>query len=472
MPVSPWRFFLLWFCASALHAATPAAIFNVRDYGAVGDGHHPDTAAINQAVAACAQAGGGTVYIPPGTYFTGTIVLQSNLTLDIDAGATVLASDNILDYPLVDDPWQPGSKRIAPLIWAEDAKNITLTGRGTLEGRGQWWWPLDHGGVPRGSEPAQLQPPRDGPRPQFIRLLRCQNVRIEYLTLHNSPEWNIHPLLCEDVRIDGITITSPARSANTDGINPESCRNVQISNCRIDTGDDCVTLKSGADEPGRNLGRPDENITVTNCVMLHGHGGVTVGSEMSGGVRNVVVANCIFQGTDNGIRIKSQRGRGGVVEGISVTNVVMQDVPHPFTITTFYMGKDQPGDTFPVSDGTPRYHGFLFSDISARGARDAGSITGLREMPIDDITFTNVHLQAQKGFTVADAKNIVFNDVVIDAAQGPALTLHNSTNIDAHRLHSGTPPDNSSTADSSSESPFSSAQSAPTTSPSTSSGGN
>jgi len=244
--------------------------------------------------------------------------------------------------------------------------------------------------------------------------------------------------LCEFVRIDGVTIQNPVPSPNTDGINPESCRNVQISNSRIDVGDDCVTLKSGINEVGRKMGRPDENITINNCVMLRGHGGVTIGSEMSGGVRNVVVSNCVFQGTDVGIRVKSQRGRGGIVEGLSVTNVVMQDVASAFTITMFYMGADKPADVFPVNEGTPRFRDFLFSDITARGSKTAGQITGLREMAAENMTFHNVHIQAQTGFTCSSAKDISFQDVVIDTEKGPALTMTNCTNIDTARLKSRT----------------------------------
>ena len=213
---------------------------------------------------------------------------------------------------------------------------------------------------------------------------------------------------------------------------------MQISNCRIDVGDDCVTLKSGINEVGRKMGRPDENITINNCVMLHGHGGVTIGSEMSGGVRNVVVNNCIFQGTDVGIRVKSQRGRGGIVEGLSVSNIVMQDVASAFTITMFYMGADKPTDVFPVNEGTPRFRDFLFSDITARGSKTAGQITGLREMAAENMTFHNVHIQAQTGFTCTSAKDIAFQDVVIDTEKGPALTMTNCSNIDTARLTSRT----------------------------------
>jgi polygalacturonase len=168
----------------------------------------------------------------------------------------------------------------------------------------------------------------------------------------------------------------------------------------VDVGDDCVTLKSGTDEAGRKMGKPDENITITNCVMLKGHGGVSIGSEMSGGVRNVVISNCVFQGTQAGIRIKSQRGRGNVVEGLTASNIVMQDVRTAFILTNFYHGDDGPDDVVPVSEGTPRFRDFHFSNITARGSETAGEITGLREMPIEDVTFSEVHIHAKKGMAI------------------------------------------------------------------------
>jgi len=209
---------------------------------------------------------------------------------------------------------------------------------------------------------------------------------------------------------------------------------VQILNSRIDVGDDCVTLKSGKDEAGRRVARPDENITITNCVMLKGHGGVTIGSEMSGGVRNVVVSNCVFQGTDVGIRVKSQRGRGGIVEGFVVSNVVMQDVLSAFTLTSFYSGTDKPGDLFPVGEGTPRLRDFRFSNITARGSKTAGQITGLKEMPIENITFTGVRIQAETGMKITNAKDVTFQDVVIETAKGDAVSVVDSVGIDLGRL--------------------------------------
>lgn len=437
--------------ACSAYAAGSLSIFNVRDYGAVGDGVHKETAAIAKAIDACAHAGGGTVYLPPGRYLTGTIVLRSNVALELEAGAVILGSGDPQDYPLHESIWDPGVQEISPLIYAENAENVTLCGRGTIDGQGQnWWrrigWP-NRLKVPREQrtpqELAQMTAVAHG-RPRLIRLVRCKNVVIEQLHMINSPSWTVNPELCEFVRIDGITIENPVPSPNTDGINPESCRNVQILNSRVDVGDDCVTLKSGANEAGRRMGRPDENITITNCVMLRGHGGVSIGSEMSGGVRNVVISNCVFQGTNVGIRIKSQRGRGGVVEGVTASNVVMQNVTEAFTITTFYMGHDKPTDVFPVNEGTPIFRDLHFSNITARGSKSAGQVTGLREMPIEDVTFSNVQIQAQTGMRCTNAKNIAFDDVIVDTDQGPALSIHNSSAIDSSRLrtlkpHDGTP---------------------------------
>lgn len=459
-PASPSMkaFRLLFHCAlllSALPASSAVsgrALYNVRDQGAVGDGTTLDRAAINRAVDACAQAGGGTVYLPPGRYLTGTIELKSHVTLELDAGATILGSENPDDYPTTPSPWGAGPAMMAPLIYAVDAENITITGRGTIDGQGAIWWrrlrlnnPKKYPPGPQTAEDRAEAAKLDRGRPHLIRPVRCRDLVIEQVCLRNSAEWHVHPMLCENLRIDGVAIAAPAVNAhNTDGINPESCRNVQILNCRIDTGDDCVTLKSGRDELGRRVGRPDENITIANCVMHRGHGGVTIGSEMSGGVRNVVVTNCIFVGTDIGIRMKSQRGRGGAVEGVSVSNIVMQDVPVPFVITTFYTGSDRPDEVHPVDEGTPRYRDMLFSHITARGAKKAGAITGLREMPIENVTFSNVHVEAQTGFTCTNAAGITFLDTVIDTAQGPALTLDHATGVDTTRLrtmrpHDGTP---------------------------------
>jgi polygalacturonase len=428
------------FIPASLAAATPTE-YNARDFGAAGDGRAKDTAAIQSAIEACAKAGGGTVYLPAGRYLTGTIQLRSHVTFEIGPGAVILGSEDPADYPLRDNPWGIGRQSISSLIYAADAEDITISGRGTIDGQGRVWWKRQwlaapKTGMPKPATPADFEEIKKlaNGRPQLIGIVRSKHVVIERVHLINSPSWTIHPLFCEFVRVDGVTIENPVPSPNTDGINPESCRNVQIMNCRIDVGDDCVTLKSGINEVGRKMGKPEENIAITNCVMLKGHGGVTIGSEMSGGVRNVVVSNCVFQGTDVGIRVKSQRGRGAVVEGLSVSNIVMQDVLSAFTITTFYMGSDKPGDVFPVNEGTPRFRDFMLSNITARGSKTAGQITGLKEMPVENITFSNVHVEAQTGLTVTNARDIFFRDVVLGTEKGPALTVVNSSGLDTARL--------------------------------------
>ncbi|MGD0815272.1 MAG: glycoside hydrolase family 28 protein [Verrucomicrobiota bacterium] len=440
LTIGCWATLGLW-----LQAAPVPALFSVKNYGATGDGRRMETTAINRAVDACAAKGGGTVYFPPGRYLTGTVILKSHVSLQVEAGATLLGSEDPHDYLLIDDPWDKTAKTIAPLIYADHAENITLTGRGTIDGQGQVWWKRHWLANPRKGMPGPATPADfadankiEHGRPRLIRLIHCHDVVIEKLNLQNAGMWTVNPLFCEFVTVDGVTIRNPVPSPNTDGINPESCRNVRIINCCIDVGDDCVTLKSGLDALGRQVGVPDENITIANCVMMRGHGGVTIGSEMSGGVRNVAVANCIFQGTDIGIRVKSQRGRGGVVEAFTAANITMENVPHPFVITTFYMGKDKPGDQFAASEGTPRFRDFLFSNITARGASDAGSVTGLREMPVEDIVFSNVHIAAEKGFTCTNARRISFYDVEINPREGPALTLRNAAEVDTARLHSRT----------------------------------
>jgi polygalacturonase len=431
--------------ALAAPAAPAPVVFDVKHYGAAGDGRRLETHAINRAIDDCAARGGGTVYFPPGRYLTGTVILKSHVTLQLESGATLLGSEDPKDYPLIDDPWDSATKTIAPLIYADHAENITLTGRGTIDGQGQVWWKRHwlanpKKGMAGATTPQELAEARkvDHGRPRLVRLIHCRDVVIEKLFLTNAGMWTVNPLFCENVRVDGVTIANPVPSPNTDGINPESCRNVQILNCQIDVGDDCVTLKSGMDTVGRHVGKPDENITIANCIMMRGHGGVTIGSEMSGGVRNVSVANCVFQGTDIGIRVKSQRGRGGVVEGLTAANITMDQVTHPFVITTFYMGKDRPEEEFAVNDGTPRFRDFLFNNINARGAADAGSVTGLRELPVGDIVFSNIRIEAERGFACTNAERITFRDVEINPESGPALHLHNCTGVDSSGLRSRT----------------------------------
>lgn len=362
--------------------------FDVRDHGARGDGKTLDTAAIQGAIAAAARGGGGTVCVPPGNYLTGSISLRDNITLLIDAGATLLGSEIPNDYPIAMMRWEGVTQEThAPLIAGTGLHNIAVVGRGTIDGRGAIWWKRHRDKT------------LDKPRPRLISFSNCTNVTIEGVTLTNSPSWTVNPVHCDQVTVDKVTIANPADSPNTDGINPDSCRNVHISNCHIDVGDDCVTFKSGTEKEASQLCTPCENITITNCTMLHGHGGVVIGSEMSGNVRNIVISNCIFIGTDRGIRLKSRRGRGGTVEDIRVTNIVMQDVLCPFTVNLYYhigvKGNKDIADKrpHPVDETTPRFQGIHFSHITVRDARYAAAfLYGLPEMPIDDVSFDDISI--------------------------------------------------------------------------------
>jgi len=253
-------------------------------------------------------------------------------------------------------------------------------------------------------------------RPPFIQPIRCKNVRIQGVTIVNSPFWTINPEFCENVTVDGITIANPL-SPNTDGINPESCRYVHIANCHISVGDDCITLKSGRDLQARKLGFPDENITITNCTMLAGHGGVVIGSEMSGGVRKVVISNCVFDGTDRGIRIKSTRGRGGVVEDIQINNIVMKDIKEEAIILDMLYTKMI---SEPLSERTPIFRNINISNMTGNNVLIPIKIRGLEESPITDITLSNINITAKQKCVFQNYKRIKMNDVFVN---GEKITL-------------------------------------------------
>src|SRR5690606_26462533 len=305
--------------------------------------------------------GGGTVYFPAGKYLTGPIHLKSNITIFIDAGAELHFSDNFDHYlPMVPSRWE-GTEVInfSPLFYAKDVENIAIVGRGLIDGHGKNWWRLSEVEVKKLTEdsnwekefkrlnPSVLAPDLPGwiergfLRPPFIQFMNCKNVQIKDIKIQNSPFWTINPQYCDNVTVDGITIDNPP-SPNTDGINPESCRNVRIANSHISVGDDCSTIKSGKDRSGRKVNIPAENYTITNCTMLRGHGGVVIGSEMSGGVKNIAITNCIFDGTDRGIRIKSARGRGGVVEDIRVSNIIMRNIRDQAIVLNTQYAKTDP----------------------------------------------------------------------------------------------------------------------------------
>jgi polygalacturonase len=363
-------------------------VINVVDFGAAGDGRTLATDALQAAIDVAAQHGGGTVYFPAGNYVTGSLFLRSRITLHLDAGATILGSENPSDYPIIHSRWEGVEREThAPLITGDHLHQIAVVGRGTIDGRGERWWKMHKGKSLR------------YPRPRLISFADCTNVLIEGITATRSPSWTIHPVRCENVTIHQVTIVNPADSPNTDGINPDSCRHVHIANCHVDVGDDCIAIKAGTEAISADKRAPCENITIMNCTMVHGHGGVVIGSETSGGVRNVVIANCVFTQTDRGIRMKSRRGRGGTVEDVRVTNVVMREVLCPFTINLFYGpgAWDDPRvinkAPFPVEEGTPVFRHIHLSHCTARDVQLAAAfLYGLPERPVEDVSFEDISI--------------------------------------------------------------------------------
>jgi len=433
---------------------TVSGIFNVRDYGACGDGQTLDTLAIQAAIESCAQQGGGTVLLPAGRYVSGSIFLRSDLTLHLDAGATLLGSEDPSDYPIVSGRWEGAEQAThASLISGRALRNVAIVGRGTIDGRGAQWWQRFNAGT------------LGQPRPRLISFADCTNILIEGITATNSPSWTINPVHCANVVVNQVTIINPADSPNTDGINPDSCSEVRIANCYVSVGDDCITIKSGneAEDPARRA--PCVNITVTNCIMAHGHGGVVIGSEMSGGVRNVVVSNCVFIGTDRGIRLKSRRGRGGLVEDIRISNIVMTDVLCPITLNLYYacgawgdvdVADKQPR---PITDGTPHFRNIHLSHITARDVKYAAAfLYGLAERPVENISFDDIsitmspdaaegypemaddmELMQRAGFFVCNAHGLRLHHVEVTGQAGPALRVLNSTDVEISACTTRTP---------------------------------
>ena len=429
---------------------------DITQHGAVPDGESNSTAAIQRAIDACAAAGGGTLVVPAGRFVTGTIWLRSNITLHLEAGAVLLGSQNADDFPLWTSNWEgPASTTRAAMISGEDLDNVAITGRGTIDGRGQMWWRLMR----------QLESSMKIIRPRLIRLVDCRNVLFEGVTLTNSPAWTLNPVACDNVNIRGLTVINPPDSPNTDGINPDSCRNVRISDCHIDVGDDCVTIKSGSEDQPRREYRPCENVVVTNCTMIHGHGGVVIGSEMSGGVRNVAISNCTFVGTDRGIRLKARRGRGGAVEDLRVSNIVMDDVFCPLVVNLFYGcgawndPKVTDQSPQPVTERTPRFRRLRFSNISARRVRySAAYVIGLPEMFVEDVAFSDVavYLDAanteagqsamapgqpdlcRAGFVLENVANALLSNVQVFDQVGPAVRVNNARHVALERVTSST----------------------------------
>lgn len=389
----------------------PGAVFRADDY--------PDIAS---AVRAAGEAGGGTVEVAAGRHATGPIRLYSRVRLRLALGAVLAFDTEKSRYlPPVFTRWE-GTEcmNYRPLIYAIDAEDVELSGDGSLVGGGQAWWnwkkkqgnaanelyDMAARGVPPrerifGTEEAAL-------RPSFVQFFRCRRVKVEGVALIDGPQWTLHPVYCRDVTIRRVRIhtTGP----NTDGLNPDSCRNVLVEDCAFCTGDDCLAVNSGLNEDGWRVGAPCENVVVRRCTMTGGHGGVVIGSAISGGVRNVCAYDCDISGTMQGLRLKSMRGRGGTVSGVWFRDIRIRDVSdEAIQINMFYKSSTvMPKTTMPSV-----FENIHFSDIKGRGARVAVELKGLPERHLKDITFENVDLAARETLSFSDTDDLKMNNVML-----------------------------------------------------------
>jgi polygalacturonase len=383
-----------------------------RDYGAKGDGATKDTAAIQKAIDTCATKGGGTVQLTEGTYLSAPIVLKSNTTLQLDKGATLLGSPDHGDYPPITMFHLPD---LQPLVSATNAAKVAITGEGTIDGNGESWWQearaiKDHGVLGNGH-----------PRPKLIIFDHCKNVRVEGVTIQNSPMWQLVPYYTDSMVIRNVRILAPQRSPNTDAIDPFSSSNLIIDHVYSDVGDDNIAIKSGPiNSPGPD--DPSKNITITDCTFKHGHG-LSIGSELSGGAQNIRAERISFEGTDNGIRVKANRDRGQDVGSLVFRDITMKDVKYALIISEYYpkiVPPDNPTSE-PVTRLTPHFHDISIENLRATGIDTAGAIVGLPEAPVVGVNLRNVIISAQTGLTIGYAR-VTGEGVVVKAKQGKAIT--------------------------------------------------
>jgi DNA sulfur modification protein DndE len=463
--------------------------FNIVNYGAVADGLTLNSAAINKTIEECAKNGGGTVLVPGGSFVTGPIIMKSNINLHLDKGALIIYTTDFDQYPLVQSTFEGvDAARCQSPLTAENLENIAITGEGIFDGNGFYWRPLKkdkqtetewkthqktYGGVltedkktwyssakalkgsltnnigklTSGKTVKDFEDIKDFLRPNMIRIFQCKNILIEGVTFENSPAWTTHVNFSEHITIRNLTVKNPWFGANTDALDLESSKNALVEDCHFDTGDDGICIKSGRDAEGRKKGMPTKDVIVKNCIVYHAHGGFVVGSEMSGGANNLYISNCNFIGTDIGLRFKTTRGRGGMVENIYVNNVNMKAIPaEAILFDMYYMAKDpvvlagekrEPPlvESKPVNETTPQFQNFYFRNITCNGAAKGIFVRGIPEMHIKNILIENAVLQADEGIDIQEASNITLNNVtMLSKNTNPVAYILNSDNITLNNL--------------------------------------
>lgn len=458
----------------------PDRCVRITDFGAIGDGLHSNTEAFARAIEACSAVGGGRVVIPPGIWLTGPIELRSRIELHAEADTLVRFSTDFDEYPLIRTSYEGNdSVRCRSGLDGEDLHDVAITGPIVFDGGGEAWRPakkskmsagewsrlLAAGGVVdeaagvwwpsadamRGSEtiarlrrekrtdPDAYRAARDYLRPVLLSLRRCRRVLLDGPTFQNSPAWCLHPWASEHLTVRGVTVRNPWYAQNGDGLDLDSCRYALVENCTFDVGDDAICLKSGKNEAGRALGKPTEHITVKGCTVYHGHGGFVIGSEMSGGVRDVTVSDCTFIGTDIGLRFKSARGRGGIVERIRIERIRMLNIKgEAISFHLFYEGKEGSGEAgkapAPFTEGTPVFRDVRIEDVRCAGADAALLVNGLPEMPLSGLVVERLRYAGKRGALCINARDLVLRDAHIRPKSGPLVTLDDCENALVEQL--------------------------------------
>jgi polygalacturonase len=422
----------------------PDRVLDVRSFGAREGGRASNTEAFRQAVQACHEAGGGTVVIPAGAWLTGPIHLRSNVNLHLERDALVRFSTRFADYsPVVFTRWEGVEcYNYSPLIYARDGENVAVSGEGVLDGQGQAWWhwknlqqeaaktlyDAESKGVPVdkrvfGTEESAL-------RPQFLQTINCRSVLVEGVTFVNGPMWTVHPVYCENVLVRGITVRT--EGPNTDGLNPDSCRNALVEGCAFHTGDDCIAINSGMNEDGWRVNRPCENIVIRNCTMSEGHGAVAIGSGMSGGVRNVHVHDCRVTGGDQGVRLKSMRGRGGFVDHVRFERIQMAGLRQEAIVLNMFYGSSTAASR---SDVPPAFQNIHIRDVTCESAGVAIGIRGLPEQPIRGVVLEDLRLNAIEGIRCHDAESLTFSNVSCVVQREPLFSCSNIRGLNVTNMN-------------------------------------
>lgn len=467
----------------------------LTDFGAKSGGMELCTKAFNDAIESLSQKGGGKLIIPRGTWYTGPITLKSNIELYAESGALIVFSTDKNLYPLVETSFEGfNTYRCMSPINGRNLENIAITGKGVFDGSGEAWrqvkkekltesqWKklVASGGIVSengktwypsqqfrdGEKVAEMNVPRtlktkaefekikDFLRPVMVSLISCNKVLLDGPTFQNSPAWCIHPLMCNNLTVRNISVRNPWFSQNGDGIDFESCKNSVIYDSNFDVGDDAICIKSGKDKEGRDRGIPNENLIIKNCIVYHGHGGVTVGSEMSGGVKNMHVSNCTFIGTDVGLRFKSNRGRGGVVENIYISDVDMINIPtQAISFNLYYSGRSvsedlEAGDgikeekLLPVTEETPQFKNIFIRNVNCKGALQGILLQGLPELNLENVVLENIQMESEIGMTCSDASRVTMRNINLKAKRFPVIDLKNSKDVelDSISVSTGTAP--------------------------------